>query len=236
MDTIHPNLSMAIKEFGFDLYEVADPDHYAFENAPIGHRPQDYLPNVKSVIVLGLEVIDSILQTTPSGSYGKHYDTLNVMLDIGAYKLTKWLQKRGHKSIYFTETTSYPILWEQYEMGFSVFVPAFNHMAAAVAAGLGTMGTSGVVLTPEYGPRQRWITVLTEEPLATRFSFEVDLKNLCLEIIKTGSCQKCINACPVQAIRPDLGTNVRKCFRHWTLLRKEGRACGLCIKVCPIGR
>lgn len=226
-------LEECISELGFDLCGIADPFNPLLQNAPSGHRPQDYLPSVNSVIVLGLEIIDSILQTTPSGMYSKLYDTVNTLLDIGAYKLTKKLENSGFKSIYFTETTHYATLWEQYNAGLKGFIPAFNHMTAAVAAGLGTIGVSGVVLTPQYGPRQRWITVLTEAPL----SYDAPMTNeMCFGKLPKGNCLKCVKACPIGAINPNKLFNARECWIHWTDLRDKGLACGMCIKVCPLGK
>jgi len=220
------------ESLSFDLFGVADPLCSELQRAPQGHKPQDYLPNVKSVIVLGLRVIDSVLQTTPSGIYSKHYDTVNEALNSGAYQLVKWLEDKGYRSMTFPETDSYAILWEQYNAGYTGFVPCFNHMAVAVAAGLGKLGSCGVVLSPEYGPRQRWISVVTEAPLD--FSKEMR-KEICLE--KRGDkCSKCVIACPIGAVNLDGKTNIRECWINWTNLRNKGLACGICIKVCPIGR
>ncbi len=219
--------------FGFDLFGVADPFGPLLQKAPMGHKPQDYLPSVKSVVVLGLEVINSILQTTPSGIYSKHYDTLNELLNSGAYRLVKELAKEGFHSIYFPETDSYEILWEQYNTGYERFVPCFDHMGAAVAAGLGKMGVCGVVLTPQYGPRQRWISLVTETPLLFGKTLS---EELCLEKLKPESCQKCVKACPMESVKLNGKTDVRKCWIHWTDQRGKGVACGLCIKACPIGR
>lgn len=221
------------ESLSFDLFGVADPLYSELQRAPDGHKPQDYLPSVKSVIVMGVRVINSILQTTPSGIYSKHYDTLNELLGSGAYNLVRWLEDEGYRSMTFPETDSYAILWEQYNAGYEGFVPCFNHMAVAVAAGLGKLGTCGVVLTPEYGARQRWISVVTEAPL----SFSREMKEeICLEKQSHDSCHKCIDACPIQAISLDCGTDVRRCWIHWTSLRDKGLACGVCIKVCPVGR
>ncbi|MBA7487222.1 hypothetical protein ES707_22784 [subsurface metagenome] len=221
------------ESLSFDLFGVADPFCAELQRAPEGHTPQNYLPSVKSVIVLGVRVIDSILQTTPSGIYSKHYDTLNELLGSGAYNLVKWLEDKGYRSMTFPETDSYAILWDQYKAGYTGFKPCFNHMAVAVAAGLGKLGACGVVLTPEYGARQRWISVVTEAPL----DFGKEMKeDVCLEKQKPDSCSKCIDACPITAISLDNGTNVRSCWIHWTGLRDKGSACGVCIKVCPVGR
>ncbi len=220
------------ESLSFDLFGVADSLCPELQRAPEGHKPQDYLPTVKSVIVLGARIIDSVLQTTPSGIYSKHYDTVNGALNSGAYQLVKWLEDKGYRSMTFPETDSYAILWEQYNAGYTGFVPCFNHMAVAVAAGLGKLGTCGVVLTPQYGPRQRWISVITETPLG----FGKEMKEeICLE--KQGnSCRKCIETCPTEAVNPSGKTDVRKCWIHWTNLRDKGLACGVCIKVCPVAR
>jgi epoxyqueuosine reductase len=221
------------ESLSFDLFGVADPLCSEFQRAPEGHRPQDYLPSVKSVIVLGVRVIDSILQTTPSGIYSKHYDTLNELLGLGVYNLVKWLEDKGYRSMTFPETDSYAILWKQYNAGYTGFVPCFNHMAVAVAAGLGKLGTCGVVLTKQYGARQRWISVITEAPLTHGEEMK---EELCLKKQESKSCGRCIEACPIQAISLNTETDVRRCWINWTGLRDKGLACGVCIKVCPVGR
>jgi len=215
-----------------NIFGVADPFAQGIQRAPEGHRPQDYLQGVKSVVALGVRVLNPILQTAPSGIYSKHYDTLNEMLNTGAYRLSRWLEDEGFKSMYFPETDSYEILWDQYNAGYERFVPCFNHMAAAEAAGLGKMGVCGVLLTPQHGPRQRWISVLTEAPLDPGNPLE---EEVCLEKLKPGSCGKCAEACPIQAISLEGGTDVRRCWIQWTDQRKKGMACGMCIKACPIG-
>lgn len=132
----------------------------------------------------------------------------------------------------FPETEAYPVYWEQYNAGYTGFVPCFNHMAIAVASGLGKFGVCGVVLTPEYGPRQRWVSVLTEAPL----NFREEMKEeICREKQAPGTCGKCINACPIQAISLNKGTDVRRCWIEWSNLHDNGLACGVCIKTCPVG-
>jgi len=220
------------ESLSFDLFGVADPFRAELQRAPKGHKPQDYLHSVKSVIVLGVRVIDSILQTTPSGIYSKHYDTLNELLGLGAYNLVKWLEDKGYRSMSFPESDSRALFWKQYKAGYTGFIPCFNHMSVAVAAGLGKLGACGVVLTPKYGARQRWISVVTE---ATLDSGKEMKEEICLEKQSPDSCIKCIEACPRTAISLDSGTDVRSCWIHLTRLRDRGLACGVCIKVCPVG-
>lgn len=217
---------------GVDIFGVADPFDRLLQAAPDGHRPQDYLKGAESVVVLGMIVLQPVLNTTPSTIYSKHYDTINECLNAAAYQVSKFLKNSGYESTYFPETDSYKVLWRQYEAGFQKFVPSFNHMAAAEAAGLGKRGVCGVVLTREYGPKQRWISVITEAPLERGKPFYGEV---CLEKIKPNTCQRCIKSCPIGAISVDGGTDVRRCWIYWNQLRDMGSACGICIKSCPVG-
>lgn len=218
---------------GADVFGVADPFDQLLQAAPEGHRPQDYLKRAESVVVLGMVVIESVLHTTPSTVYSKHYDTINECLNIAAYNVAKFLKKGGYESIYFPETDNYKALWKQYEAGYHKFVPSFNHMAAAEAAGLGKKGICGVLLTLEHGPRVRWISIITEAPLVKGKAFSGEV---CLEKIRPNTCQRCLKSCPIGAISLEGGTDVRRCWIYWNQLREMGSACGICIKSCPVGK
>ncbi|MGC8936829.1 MAG: hypothetical protein ACP5KV_05650 [Candidatus Methanomethylicaceae archaeon] len=220
------------QSMGVDLFGVADPYHQLLQKAPNGHRPQDYLERARSVVVLGMTVIESVLRTTPSTIYSKHYDTINECLNSAAYNIAKFFEKIGYESIYFPETDSYRVLWRQYEEGYQKFVPCFNHMVAAEAAGLGKKGICGVILTPKYGPRQRWISILTEAPLVRGAPL---VEEICFEKLRPNTCQRCIKSCPIGAISMEGGTDVRKCWIYWNQLRDRGLACGICIRSCPVG-
>ncbi|MCX8181898.1 MAG: hypothetical protein N3D12_02140 [Candidatus Methanomethyliaceae archaeon] len=220
------------QSLGADIFGVADPFNRLLQAAPEGHRPQDYLKGAKSVVVLGMVVIKHVLNTTPSTIYSKHYDTINECLNAAAYGVAKFLKRSGYESIHFPETDNYKVLWRQYEAGYQKFVPSFNHMAAAEAAGLGKKGICGVLLTPEYGPRVRWISIVTEAPLVKGNAFSGEI---CLEKIQSNTCQKCVRSCPIGAISVEGGTDVRRCWVYWNQLRDMGSACGVCIRNCPVG-
>ena len=101
--------------------------------------------------------------------------------------------------MYFPETDPYEYFRAQVERGEPRLSPSFCHLHAAVAAGLGRRGKVGVVLTPEYGPRQRWISVITTAPLVPDPRLE---KEQCIEFIKPGSCQdKCIEVCATEGAK-----------------------------------
>ena len=70
----------------------------------------------------------------------------------------------------------------------------FSHRLAAVAAGLGTLGWSGIMLSPEFGSMQRPNSILTSAALEPTSLY--DGPDLC----KPEECNyKCVRICPAEA-------------------------------------
>jgi epoxyqueuosine reductase QueG len=108
-------------------------------------------------------------------------------------------------------------------------------------AGLGWQGKSLLLVTPQYGPRVRLVTVLTDAPLVPG----APPRNRC------GKCMQCHDACPANAIK---GVNTKDHYQDRNealdlfrcaekLTREFAQApgigspiCGICIKVCPFGQ
>jgi epoxyqueuosine reductase QueG len=117
-------------------------------------------------------------------------------------------------------------------------VAPFSFKYAAVQAGLGWIGKSGVLITKEFGPRVRLAAILLDYPLDCGSPIT---KSLC------GSCQACVDACLWGVIK---GVNWNISSKRDELLdyklcntkRSEyivsnGRkhTCGYCILACPWG-
>jgi len=69
-----------------------------------------------------------------------------------------------------------------------IFIPL---KICAYNAGLGEIGYSGMFLTPEFGPRQRFAAIITDAPLTPDPIFEGKLCDRCME---------CVRECPASAI------------------------------------
>lgn len=193
---------------------------------PEEFRPRAVFPQTRSVIVLGLPVSLPVLETAPSIHYHELYKTINTLLDQHGYRLAEWLTRKGFPSLWIPRDGygSLSVLKEKP-------VAFFSHRHAALLAGLGNFGINNTLLTPGYGPRVRFVSVLTSatippDPLIT--------DPLCTR------CMQCVKACPVHALDgedyPRGLTDRALCIsRSDALLRRFISPCGLCIRVCPVG-
>jgi O-acetylhomoserine (thiol)-lyase len=189
--------------------------------------PQRIWPWSQTVIVGGAPIFLPMLETTPSVVYSELYNTTNRLLDEAAYRLANLLNTLGHRAVFFPRDGYGDIssLVDKPEA-------AFSQGIAARFAGLGTIGANHCLLTPEYGPRVRFVSVITDAELAPDPLVE---KELCIR------CGLCRVHCPISAFTPQ-GDGIiadmdrYRCARYHQLLRKEMRyPCGVCTMVCPVG-
>ena len=167
-----------------------------------------------------------MLETSPSIYYRELYSTVNSLLDQYTYRLASFLTAFGHPSMFIPRDGygGIKVLLENP-------VAAFSHRHAALLAGLGNFGVSNMVLTPEYGPRVRFGSVITTADLPPDPMRE---EQLCTR------CMKCVTMCPANAIGkdgyPDGLTDKKACASHSAKLNERYISpCGICIKVCPVG-
>lgn len=225
-----------LNDIGSPLVGVASADDPVFATAPKGCHPTDLLPGAKSVVVLCIRQLEEVLNPAGPGEiHFKHYDLMNIWLEKAGYDLVLKLKDLGHSGIFIPESDPYPKFYIQRASGVPRFHPIFCHIHAAVAAGLGKRGKIGIVLTPEFGPKQRWMSVITTADLVPNPKME---KEVCLDFIKEGLCgSKCITACPNDSLRawPEGGgVQMFKCVA--APLKEQGTSCMGCIGSCPVGK
>jgi epoxyqueuosine reductase len=94
------------------------------------------------------------------------------------------------------------------------------------------------LITKKHGPRVRFISVLTNAPLATNDNL---LEQQC------NDCVECVEVCPVKAFNGKnyvLGEpreerfDFLKCHNYFEELKKSKKyaVCGMCLYVCPYGK
>jgi epoxyqueuosine reductase len=194
---------------------------------PIAYRPKSVWSGTETVIVLGVPILLPIIESTPSINYQEMYNTANQLLDRTAYLLAVFLNNLGYASI-FIPRDGYGNL----EILRRNPIASFSHAYAGKYAGMGTIGMHHMLLTPEYGPRLRLVSVFTS---ATIKGSQLHHKELCTK------CGQCVRLCPVKAFKPIKGQIVGEMCkdpcteRHQMLRTKNCWPCGICAKVCPIG-
>ncbi|NPD89936.1 MAG: epoxyqueuosine reductase [Asgard group archaeon] len=183
-------------------------EQLVFKNKAVLH------PNA---IVLSFEMQKDKIDTAPSVKC--LHEVLRTYDDLGivSNKIAKFLRRKG-----FSAHAGHPL------MGAALYPPM------AQSAGIAWLGYSGIMISPEFGPRFRLAAVFTSienfpEAEVNEQSWISDYCN---------KCRKCIKECPGnaildQAIEHPNGriTHVEntKCMPHF--INEYG--CSICIKVCP---
>lgn len=187
-------------------------------------------------VVMGIRLQDSIVDLLPENNRAgailyRHatYDVVNIALDQIALRIAGVLQNGGY--------AAFPVPASKRTSDEKIAGP-FSQKLGAHLAGLGWIGKSCLLVTPDHGPRVRWVNVLTDAPLAPTGS---PMEPRC------GECTACVDACPVHAFTgtmfsPDESREMRfdaaACDRYFKAMEKEKSVavCGMCLWVCPHGR
>jgi len=185
------------------------------------------LPEARSLVVFAMEVYPEILnharpgRTTGQASLndlvGRHTEYLSGRLTKAAYDVTKASHNKGLKAF------PLPAAGCPYDLRFLEAVLSYKH--AGQAAGLGYIGRSSLLITPDFGPRVRLSCCLTEALLE---STKADMKNACQR------CKICIRKCPSGALSlPQAGEpySINK-FACTTFAGASG-GCSECMRLCP---
>jgi epoxyqueuosine reductase QueG len=228
-------VAKALKQFaeslGADLVGIADLNLLA----GIETNPPDLLAPYTRAVSIAVKLPSAVfeqLDDRPTPLYAQVYLNANALLDQIALRLSSWIEKHGGIAA--------PIPASQ-PLDMVNLTAHLSAKAVANAAGLGWQGKSLLIVTPQFGPRVRFATILTNLPLTP----DKPIKNRC------GSCTACTNACVAQAIRNvnvefhynsrDEALDFQRCadklvneFKNLPLIEKP--ICGICIKVCPWGR
>ncbi|MBN2795793.1 MAG: epoxyqueuosine reductase [Clostridia bacterium] len=213
--------SLGVTKFGFGNLEEVIPEKYA-----------DLSTGISFAIRLSDAVMDEISDDAPTHTYFHHYRTVNAFIDHVALRVVMLLQSEGYKAIAIPASQSIN------EPGYD-YSGLFQHRTVATRAGMGWIGKNACLITPEYGPRVRLGSIITnfkgiyDEPVNTS---------------KCGDCELCVVKCPPIALKGNLWSkdvhrndlvDARICSQHMSTHYKHigrGVVCGICVKSCPIGK
>jgi len=173
------------------------------EGAPEVMDPRRYLPGAESLVSIGLHIneasCDLIARSVRDGCAPASYHSyqlftltvVNPQLDELAYQGAKFLEKRGLRAYPFPANIPHVLKpSDEYPGG-----PGdISHKHVAVACGLGEIGWHSMLITPEFGSRQKLTSMVTNAALPAHAMPE---RRLC----DPRECgYQCARACPTGAI------------------------------------
>lgn len=171
-----------------------------------------------TALVLGMEMDKALLDQVPHP--GEKLFDFEVYVKSGQeiFKVARFIRSKGYRC------------WVR--VPFDGWIKYPPH---AINAGLGELGAHGVVITKEFGPRQRWGMISIDADIENDAPADLNMAAFC------DACRKCIKACPGKAITENRvwwrGVYKRKIndIKCWPYFMKND-GCGICLKVCPIHR
>ncbi len=228
-ESIH---SLALS-LGADYYGVAD---LSPARDFIQQQGGDRVARYPLAVVIGIRLQDSLVNLLPDGDREgailyRHnsYDVVNQLLDQIGIRVANELQRAGHHT--------FPVPASK-RTDDECICGIFSQKLAAHLAGLGWIGKSCLLITPDHGPRVRWVSILTDAPLLPTGS---SMESQC------GDCTVCADACPIGAFTGRLFDkneprearyDAAACDRYFKEKEKRDGVgfCGMCLYACPYGR
>ncbi|MCX6683294.1 MAG: 4Fe-4S dicluster domain-containing protein [Methanoregula sp.] len=218
---------------GADYFGVAD---LSSAHDVILAQGGDRVARYPRAVAIGMGLQDSLVDLLrdkdPGGAIvyrHNSYDVVNQMLDQIGVRVANVLQRAGH--------SAFPVPASK-RTDDDHISGIFSQKLAAHLAGLGWIGKSCLLVTPEHGPRVRWVTVLTDAPLHPTGS---PIEQQC------GACTACVDICPQHAFTGrsfnrneprEARYDAAACDRYFREMEKKKSVavCGLCLYVCPYGK
>ena len=196
-------------QFGADICGIASMDR--FEGAPKQMDPRYIMPEAKSMIVMGFRVMRGSLRGIEEGTFFSNYSAMGYgaltynFMPLTVMNMCRVIEDEGYEAIpmghqsdwraidnvgYLRENYSRPVA-----PGKAAPDVMINLRIAGFLCGIGEIGYSKMLLTPEFGPRLRVGIIITELEL------EPD------PIIEPGTlcnrCMACVRECPGGCIPAD---------------------------------
>jgi epoxyqueuosine reductase QueG len=235
LDALQTELRERALALGATYFGVADlATARQFITAHGGDFLADYPVGISAGIVLADGVVDQLIQHLNGDvarTYCHHiYSVVAEYLDHLAATLAFQIEQRGYKALPVPQGRPY---------NEARLAGLISHKLVAHLAGQGWVGKNCLLITKDHGPRVRWVTVLSDAPLASTGEAREDAD-------QCKSCNLCVELCPVQAFTGkefrvadpvEVRFDRQRCRQY---LRERNRVhgarvCGLCVYVCPQG-
>ncbi len=221
MDALTERVRRAALQHDADLVGFAPISR--FDNAPPELHPRTIYPQTRTVIAVAVRQARGTLKTAEEGTYWQAYncDSYWYLNEVIAPRLLRGIVMELEKD----GCTSVPVhnpfhphtgrrLRDDQPSGPDGMV---SLRLIGVAAGLGELGHSKVLLTPQFGPRQRIFSVFTDAELEPTPLFTGEVCDGCLA---------CVRECQAGAIGEDRSVKLTIEGRQYSHAPLDEDACG----------
>jgi epoxyqueuosine reductase len=184
------------------------------------------------------EIVNKIIDG-PTQEYYSHYRKINEDLSFLTKRISYDLNNNDIETLNIEPTVTTSELDSIY---FNTLRTDISHKMVATRAGLGWIGKTDLLISMEFGPRLRLVSILLKTKLKSE-SNPID-KSRC------GTCRICVDICPAKTANGklwDITTDREEFFDPWKCRNQcaefgrarlgiDARICGICVAACPVGQ
>lgn len=224
MDQLTTELKQYAAEKRADLLGVAPVSR--FGGVPAEHHPCSVFPETRSVVVVGKRITRGTLRGLEEGTQMDLYGQYGLswladrMLAITTIAVATFIEDKKWEAV---PVQDLPPQVPPSGVAVRPGLPAPNVMIdvrdAAVRAGLGEFGVCGEVLTPQFGPRQRFQLILTDA--------ELEPTPLVAEPV-CDRCGECVASCPLGAFEAGAERTIEVCGKEMVVGAIDYGVCRRC--------
>jgi len=203
------SVKKSIHAEGIDLVGIADANDLILADPP--RPPTDLMSTARSVIVMAVAHSLGAVYAPDIKLWTRNKMQTSRLLDQTAEKVGRLLEREGFLTLPISADKPAEIHKLDPDTGEKLphirTVGQLSLKHAAASAGMGQIGRSNLLLTPEFGPHQRLGAIVTEAPLEPDTRHEFDL---CIP-----GCTLCEEACLMGALKNGHYV-VDPCFDYWS--------------------
>ena len=201
-------IKKAARDFGADLAGIGSIDRW--KDVPESENPKEIMPRAKSVICIGFRIHRGTLRGAEEGTYFSAYtlsgfdDVNRIIAPTVQRKIAGYIEDFGYEAC--------PVMYYSNNLGANTGQAAlkpngsqkpkpeifFNFRTGGVLCGIGEIGHSRILLTPDFGPAQRLYFIITEAELDA----DPIISGIC------DRCMECVRRCPAKALRDNAEDNI----------------------------
>lgn len=186
--------------------------------------PKAYFPKIQSILCFGLQYFPGWAEgevKVANYSWGEDY---HIVLKKKLEQSARWIQDRLGSFDYRACVDTSPVL----------------EKVLAAQAGIGWQGKNTLLIHPQHGSTLFLGELFTDLPLH-HFDLLDPMADHC------GTCTRCIEACPTQALQP-YQLQLDRCIAYWNLEHRQEfesqtpdfqgwiAGCDICQQACPWNR